>query len=277
MKHPYSRPPVVPAGNPNVAAVIVDVQDVVKALKSFPKGTSCGRDGFRSQHLLDATNGAASVADELLSYITGVANLWIDGQCPLALGEYISSAPLTPLLKPGGGIHQIAVGTIWRRLYSKLAASAVLKYMTSYLGKHQFGVGTPCRGEGILHSVNRLLELKDDGTLVGETTEVAKSLQIIREEGPARGLQLNIQKTEIFWPHPDPRCNDVFPSAIGMPETSVSLIGGPVSLNDEFCSNIIQYHVDKTLHLMDCVKKLRDPQVELLLLRYCAKVSKLYF
>ncbi|XP_026452060.1 uncharacterized protein LOC113352462 [Papaver somniferum] len=117
----------------------------------------------------------------------------------------------------------------------------------------------------------------DDGTLVGETTEVARDLQILREEGPARGLQLNIQKTEIFSPHPDPRCQIVFPSEIGRPDTGVRLLGGPVSLSDDFCSRIIQSRVDKTVHRMNCVKKLRDPQAELMLLRNCAGVSKLYF
>lgn len=32
--------------------------------------------------------------------------------------------------------------------------------MSTYLGNHQFGVGIPCSGEGILHSANALLELK---------------------------------------------------------------------------------------------------------------------
>lgn len=84
----------------------------------------------------------------------------LDGQCPAALGEFIASAPLTPLLKPGGGIRTIAVGTIWRRLVSKLASSSVCKEMDVYLVDHQFGVGIPCGGKSILHSVNRLLEHK---------------------------------------------------------------------------------------------------------------------
>lgn len=32
--------------------------------------------------------------------------------------------------------------------------------MSSYLGDYQFGVGVPTGGKGILHAVNRLLELK---------------------------------------------------------------------------------------------------------------------
>ena len=71
-------------------------------IKSFPRGTSCGRDGLRAQHLLDCLSGAAvAISDELVASITQVVNLFLDGKCPRALGKYIASAPLTPLVKPG--------------------------------------------------------------------------------------------------------------------------------------------------------------------------------
>lgn len=134
---------------------------VLEAIKSFPKGTSCGRDGLCAHHLVDVLSGAAAtVADDLVLSISGVVNLWLDGKCPSELGEYIASAPLTSLLKPGGGLRPIAVGRVWRRLVSKVDAFAVGKDMTSYLGDYQFGVGAPVGGEGILHAVNRLLEMK---------------------------------------------------------------------------------------------------------------------
>ncbi|XP_026438312.1 uncharacterized protein LOC113336844 [Papaver somniferum] len=112
-KHPSAPPPSIPAEPIPCNAITVDSKTVLKAIKSFPKGTSCGRDGLRAQHLLDAMSGAANaVADELLSSLTKVVNLWLAGRCPSALGEYIASAPLTSLQKPGGGLRPIAVGTI---------------------------------------------------------------------------------------------------------------------------------------------------------------------
>ena len=57
----------------------------------------------------------------------------------------------------------------------------------------------------------------DDGTIIGDTTEVAKALNIILTNGPKLGLVLNIQKTEVFWP----TCDGVkvreglFPPGIG--------------------------------------------------------------
>jgi len=81
------------------------------------------------------------VARDLLCVITLVVNLWLGGRCPLSLAEFVASAPLTPLLKSHGEIRPIAVGTIWRRLVSKVAMKGVGKDMAKYLNDFQFGVG----------------------------------------------------------------------------------------------------------------------------------------
>lgn len=71
--------------------------------------------------------------------------------------------------------------------------------------------------------------------------------------------------------------DNVFPTNIGRPAGGVTLLGEPVSLDMEFCSNIVRGRVDKTLQLMNNIQELQDPQSELLLLRSCAGVSRLYF
>lgn len=40
----------------------------------------------------------------------------------------------------------------------------------------------------------------DDGTVIGDSEEVAMVLDIIRVSGPGLGLEINIKRTEIFWP-----------------------------------------------------------------------------
>ena len=72
---------------------------------------------------------------------------------------------MTPLVKPGGGIHPIAVGTVWRRLVSKVASSSIGNSMNSYLQDFQFGVGVPGGCKAVLHYVDRLVESK--GSEVG--------------------------------------------------------------------------------------------------------------
>ncbi|KAL8151278.1 hypothetical protein V2J09_021086 [Rumex salicifolius] len=112
----------------------------VNRIKSFPKGTSCGRDEFRTQHLVDALGKAAVVvADDLVSSITVMVNLLLAGKCPSALGEFIGSAPFITLLKSRGGIQPIALATVCQRLVSKVAAFMVGKEVGIYLEDFQFG------------------------------------------------------------------------------------------------------------------------------------------
>jgi hypothetical protein len=81
------------------------------------------------------------VARDLLDVITLVVNLWLGGRCSTSLSEFVAFAPLTPLLKFDGGIRPINVGTIWRRLVSKVAMKGVGKDAAKYLNDFQFGVG----------------------------------------------------------------------------------------------------------------------------------------
>ncbi|GJV46009.1 hypothetical protein Tco_1430545 [Tanacetum coccineum] len=84
----------------------------------------------------------------------------------------------------------------------------------------------------------------DDGTIIRDTLVVGRVLELIMEDGPRRGLYLNVDKTKVFLPMEDPRS---------------------------------RLAVAKSIELMDDVAKINDPQCELPLLRACAGVSKLYF
>ncbi|GKD50669.1 hypothetical protein Tco_1279645, partial [Tanacetum coccineum] len=268
-KHPFKFAPSFPDIPIHHHQLIPSQALVLDRIKSFPQGTSCGRDGLRAQHLVDCLSGAAvAISDELVSSITQVVNLFLDGKCPMRLGEYIASAPLIPLVKPGGGIRPIAVGTFWRRLVSK------------------FGVGVSGGGEAILHAVNHLVEdhgneawYLDDGTIIGDTLVVGKVLELIMEDGPRCGLHLNVGKTEIFWPKEDRRCRveGAFPPNVSRPLHGVKLLGGAVSVDFGFSSELVMKRVSKTIELMDAVAKINDPQCELMLLRACTEISKLYF
>ncbi|KAK2455796.1 hypothetical protein QL285_003218 [Trifolium repens] len=349
-KHPYMPPPSVPTTLFSEAPLVVDVDTIFRC---------------------------SAVARDLLDAITPVVNLWLGGRCPKSLSEFVASAPLTPLLKPDGGIRPIAVGTIWRRLVSKVAMKGVGKDVAKYLNDFQFGVGISGGAEAILHSANRLLSQRhgdgslamltvdfsnafnmvdrsallrevrvrcpsislwveflygqaarlylgdgyimsatgvqqgdplgpllfalvlhplvhkirdncnlllhawylDDGTIVGDSMEVAKTLDIIREMGPRLGLDLNIRKTELFWPSCDGNKlrDGLFPSDIGRPMLGVKLLGGAVSRDKCFIEGVAMKRAIKAVELMQLLPRLRDPQSELLLLRSCMGIAKLFF
>ncbi|GJT27539.1 putative reverse transcriptase domain-containing protein [Tanacetum coccineum] len=119
----------------------------------------------------------------------------------------------------------------------------------------------------------------DDDTIVGDTLVVGEVLELITKDGPRCGLHLNVGKTEIFWPKEDPRSRveGVFPPNISRPSHGVKLLGGSVSVDFGFSSELVLKRVAKTIVLMDAVAKINDPQCELLLFRACTGISKLYF
>nr|GEX92376.1 putative reverse transcriptase domain-containing protein [Tanacetum cinerariifolium]GEZ66159.1 putative reverse transcriptase domain-containing protein [Tanacetum cinerariifolium] len=114
----------------------------------------------------------------------------------------------------------------------------------------------------------------DDGTIIGDAKEVAKAINIIRAEGPRLGLELNIKKTEVFWPS----CNGVkvedglFPSDIGRPTLGVKLLGGAVIRDAGFISSLAVKRASRAVELMSLLPSLRDPQSELLLLRLASPI-----
>ncbi|XP_076897210.1 uncharacterized protein LOC143550455 [Bidens hawaiensis] len=84
----------------------------------------------------------------------------------------------------------------------------------------------------------------DDGTLIGDATQTQEGL---------------------------------IPREIGKPVHGVKLLGGAVSRNEEFISGLALKRAKRAVEIMECLKGLRDPQSELLLLRSCMGVAKLLF
>ncbi|GJR41782.1 hypothetical protein Tco_1309885 [Tanacetum coccineum] len=330
-KHPYKPPPSMPSITFSEPPLVAEIDSVFSCIKSFPKGTSCRRDGLRAQHILDALCGEGSAtATDLLKVITSVVNLWLAGRCLPILAEFVASAPLTPLLKPDNGIRPIAVGTIWRRLVSKVAmkvscgAEAILHSVNRVLSEyhndgslamltvdfsnafnlvdrstllHEVRVKCPSISFKVTHwdllflllycthyyirskTVASYTWYLDDGTVIGDSKEVARVLDIIKVSGPGLGLELNIKKTEIFWPS----CNGMklheglFPVNIRRPSSGVKLLGGAISRDTNFISGLAMRRAANAVDLMSLLPQLHDPQSELLLLRSSIGIAKLFF
>ncbi|GKC82187.1 hypothetical protein Tco_1137904 [Tanacetum coccineum] len=114
-------------------------------IKSFPRGTSCGRDGLRAHHLMDCLSGAViAIFDELVSSITQVVNLFLHGKCPQDVG----------------------------RLVFKVSTVMIGHSLYGYFDDLHFGFGVSGGGDAILHVVGFL------GVSLVPSTETCGELDI---------------------------------------------------------------------------------------------------
>ena len=152
-RHPTHRLPTKDSNCP--PPLVVDAEAVLAALRGFPCGSSPGGSKLRIQHLLDAVAGTTvPAAQSCLQELTRWVNTLLAGQVHECLAPWIVGAPLTALLKPGGGIRPIAVGEVFRRLTSRLCCSAVHQQLPHVFLPHgQVGVGIPGGLEAAVHGV----------------------------------------------------------------------------------------------------------------------------
>ncbi|GJX13286.1 hypothetical protein Tco_0205044 [Tanacetum coccineum] len=139
-KHPFKPAPLLPYIPIDHHHLIASSAVVLYMIKSFPYGTSCGRDGLHAKHLLNCLSGVVvAIFDELATSITQVVNLFLDGKFPKMLG------------------------TIWRHLVSKVSATMISYSLDDYLNDLPFGVSVSGGGEARLHAVNRLIKNRGYG------------------------------------------------------------------------------------------------------------------
>ena len=82
-------------------AVSVTEQDVTAAIRSFPAGSAAGPDGLRPQHLLDLIS-CKEAGQELVSAITALTNLLLEGRCPPEAASVLFGGRLFALQKKSG-------------------------------------------------------------------------------------------------------------------------------------------------------------------------------
>nr|GFC79541.1 putative reverse transcriptase domain-containing protein [Tanacetum cinerariifolium] len=70
-KYPFKHAPTLPALPIDHHHLISSLDVVLDKSKSFPRGTSCRRDGLRAQYIIDCLSRVVvAVSDELVSSIT---------------------------------------------------------------------------------------------------------------------------------------------------------------------------------------------------------------
>nr|GEW14212.1 hypothetical protein [Tanacetum cinerariifolium] len=87
-------------------------------------------------------------------------------------------------------------------------------------------------------------------------------LDIIKVSGPGLVLELNIKKTDIFWPlcKGMKLCEGLFPVDIRRPSSGVKLLGGAVSRDTNFISGLAMRRAANAVDLMGLLPQLHDLQ-----------------
>ena len=115
----------------------------------------------------------------------------------------------------------------------------------------------------------------DDGTMIADSEKIAKVLDIISSGAPSLGLQLNAEKTELWWP--SSRADPVlFPPsrAKWVGAEGVKLLGSPIG-SDEFVQGHLRDKIEELAEMHRKLLTLDDSQVQLCILRCCLGFGKI--
>src|ERR1700761_1779581 len=157
-RHPPAPADRAPTPGPGFYTSLQITEDeVLKAVKSLPAGSSGGPDGFRSQHVLELVT-CQSNGPALLSAVTNFVNLVLDGVCPAAVCPVFFGARLIALEKKSGGFRPIAIGYTFSRLIAKCANTYAQKKLDNYFCPIELGVAVSGGCEAAVHASRRFLE-----------------------------------------------------------------------------------------------------------------------
>ena len=104
------------------AAPSADMEQVRKALLSFPSASGAGKSGLRPSHVRDALR-----PDLLLRLLSEVVSLLLRGEVPESVRPYICGASIMALRKPNGSLRPIAIGETIRRGFDHRAAREIFE------------------------------------------------------------------------------------------------------------------------------------------------------
>ena len=132
-------------------------EELLRAIKRFPRGSSGGVSGLTPTHLLELCQStAADRSGGILNAMNQGLDILAQGRGPTALAQWIAGAPLTAQRKEDAGVRPIAVGETVRRLISSMLLSRNSKQAQRLLCPLQVGVATSDVCESIVHATREL-------------------------------------------------------------------------------------------------------------------------
>jgi len=113
----------------------------------------------------------------------------------------------------------------------------------------------------------------DDGTIIGQMDDVYGVFLLLESEGPALGLHLNVEKTEIWWPNR--ASSDPFPAEVVRVDNSgVKLLGAPIGTR-EFTNDFVKKKLRALDDVCKVLREVNNAQVEFALFRGCLAYNKI--
>ena len=156
-KHPVAPPPQ-PSPEIIAQAAAQEIEpfgrkSILRALRSFPLGSTPGCSGLSIDHLLSITTANTANFATLPNLLMKFAK----GQLPPEAVSYFCGARLVALVKKDGDLRPIAVGDSLRRLTARLLLRQCKGPVAAYLAeRHQVGVGVPGGLEATCHTARRV-------------------------------------------------------------------------------------------------------------------------
>ena len=173
------------------AAPSADVDQVRKALLSFPSTSGAGRSGLRPSHVRDALRPASS--DLLLSeLLSEVVSLLLRGKVPESIWPYVCGASIMALRKPNGSLRPIAIGETIRRLTSKVAVDLITERAREIFEPLQLGVKTPNGCEAIIHVARQWFSRnRTDPDKVAVSVDVSNAFNTVHRAAVLRAVRVH--------------------------------------------------------------------------------------
>lgn len=157
-RHPPAAFDRRPFKDPDLtSSLIVTEKEVLKAIRSFPAGSSGGPDGICPKHIIDLISCKTS-GQEFLSSVTEFVNMLLTGKCHPAVSPILFGGKLIALLKKSGGVRPITVGYTWRRIAAKCANAYAISSLNDFFIPTQLGVGVSGGCEAAIHATRRFIE-----------------------------------------------------------------------------------------------------------------------
>ena len=116
----------------------------------------------------------------------------------------------------------------------------------------------------------------DDGVLIGSREEILKAYNVIVGQGEKYGLEINPKKCVLFCENASEDYWNMFPPEIIRAKDGIRLLGAPIGC-DSFIKSEFGKKVEEINQLMEKIKELHNPQLELILYRCGASFPKINF